>query len=478
MPTCSQCARGKRVCEGYGLRLSWPRENDDRRTVILKRPQNAANYGNVHIGDVALVHASNWDIEMHMYMSSYTSKAPTLRMPFSWNPHGLKEKELDLLSYFEREASRALTTFGRDPKLLKDALMRISLSENSPASTAVLHSLLGLSSLHRYGVNEQAMQLKISSLRALAKASETCFGSAEGVHHIAAGMLLCSFEVQQASCNASEWTWYLDGIKEVLHAACFKYPLTDEDRDALLSWVQYHEVMKRFSIRHWNGGPSGLPKIMTSPSRFKDRLGKHKEISSDAFVVCQKPSASAPWIGVILASLSEICDMVPAKPCLEKMETWELDEYMNRVRILDWRIRSIHVPTVEERGSYIGAIAYLYQLSMLIYLNRVTRNVLNQDTKMQEYIGKAFTLLAGIDSCERHFPLYIIGWEARTDEQRAIVLALLEKTKKKASSRPLFLVEVMVQAVWAQDDLAEKELDYWDKVTALINCCSVLPSFV
>lgn len=77
--------------------------------------------------------------------------------------------------------------------------MRISLSDNTLAATAVLHSLLGLASLYRYGWNEQAMELKISSLRALAKDSATYSRTDEGAHHVAAGMLLCSFEVSKQS---------------------------------------------------------------------------------------------------------------------------------------------------------------------------------------------------------------------------------------------------------------------------------------
>lgn len=54
--------------------------------------------------------------------------------------------------------------------------------------------MLGLASLYRYGWNAQAMEFKISSLRALAKASET-YDLVNGSPHVAAGMLLCSLEV-------------------------------------------------------------------------------------------------------------------------------------------------------------------------------------------------------------------------------------------------------------------------------------------
>jgi hypothetical protein len=100
-----------------------------------------------------------------------------------------------------------LAIFDRDPKQLCNVLMRIALSEsNTSSSTAVLHSLLALSSLHRYGVQSQAIELKISGINALAKASRSDrIVIGEAIQHIAAGMLLCSFEIQRASCTSSQW---------------------------------------------------------------------------------------------------------------------------------------------------------------------------------------------------------------------------------------------------------------------------------
>jgi hypothetical protein len=73
--------------------------------------------------------------------------------------------------------------------------MRVALEGDTQATEAVLRSLLALSSLHRYGVQTQAIELKISSLKALTRASKSSFGAKEVIQHVAAGMLLCSFEV-------------------------------------------------------------------------------------------------------------------------------------------------------------------------------------------------------------------------------------------------------------------------------------------
>ena len=73
----------------------------------------------------------------------------------------------------------------------------MSLSNDTLSATALLRSLLAFSSLHRHGLQSQACELKISALGALAAASESEELDTEGaVQHVAAGMLLYSFEVQ------------------------------------------------------------------------------------------------------------------------------------------------------------------------------------------------------------------------------------------------------------------------------------------
>ena len=37
-PKCSNCLHAKRECSGYGLRLSWPRESDERRAITYSPP--------------------------------------------------------------------------------------------------------------------------------------------------------------------------------------------------------------------------------------------------------------------------------------------------------------------------------------------------------------------------------------------------------------------------------------------------------
>lgn len=123
-------------------------------------------------------------------------------------------------------------------------------------------------------------------------------------------------------------------------------------------------------------------------------------------------------------------------------------------------------------------ILELYQLAMLIYLNRVSQNLLNHWTSTQKQIDKAFAMLTRIGSCDRQFPVFILGCEACSDDQRAAVLDLISRTEKNVSSRSFNYVRLLLQAIWAQDDLAEGDLNYWDKLSYVISCCKIMPTFV
>ena len=73
----------------------------------------------------------------------------------------------------------------------------MALSDSTTPTVAVMHSLLGLASLHRFGPQSHAARLKISALQALGASLTRGIGAKEGLQHVAAGMLLCSYEVSQ-----------------------------------------------------------------------------------------------------------------------------------------------------------------------------------------------------------------------------------------------------------------------------------------
>jgi hypothetical protein len=88
-----------------------------------------------------------------------------------------------------------VATFGRHATDIRNILLRMSLSDGSLATKAVMQSMLAVSSLHRFGPRPQAINLKLSALRSLAESLMTGIDTKGALQHIAAGMLLCTFEV-------------------------------------------------------------------------------------------------------------------------------------------------------------------------------------------------------------------------------------------------------------------------------------------
>lgn len=74
----------------------------------------------------------------------------------------------------------------------------MALAQDAVSGIALFYALLAFSSLHRYGINEQAVQLKIQALQSLsASVTEEPLVMTEAAQHVAASMLLGSFEVGQ-----------------------------------------------------------------------------------------------------------------------------------------------------------------------------------------------------------------------------------------------------------------------------------------
>lgn len=243
-----------------------------------------------------------------------------------------------------------------------------------------------------------------------------------------------------------------------------------------MDWVYYHEILARFTLRHWQHDAQRLEMNTTS---IWSEVCTHV---TDDRAVSHRDFRSSPTLAT-LELLSDVCDAIATRPP-NTLTPEDVNNYKGFMRLLDWRIRNIQAShatgkEMEEDGAgEERTLVELYQLAILVYLNRVSGNIFGQGKKVQEHVEKGLSIFAQLDSCERQFPIFILGSEARTDEQRTSVLNLIDRTEKRSSSRSLNHVRLLILAVWAQDDLADKEVNYWDKMSAIISRCSILPSLV
>lgn len=148
------------------------------------------------------------------------------------------------------------------------------------------------------------------------------------------------------------------------------------------------------------------------------------------------------------------------------------DDHREYLKILDWRIRSI--PKTD-------AMDEVFELATLVYLNRILGPSFDdQPLRTQQRIEKSFDVLSRMSSCERQFPVFVLGCEARTDGQRGIILDLVSKTEGSVASRSFKHVKLLLEAIWAQDDLSNGqhgELSYCDRLSSTMSRCTDPPCF-
>jgi len=163
---------------------------------------------------------------------------------------------------------------------------------------------------------------------------------------------------------------------------------------------------------------------------------------------------------VILGLMSEVFEFVSE---ISDGRLHGIDQ-KNRLTILEWKIRKI--PTLKcdsdlpEVIREDAATLELFQLTMLVYLRRALGSSLRNSEDVRSSIDRAFTIFSRLRTLQRQFPLFILGSEARTDEDRMVVLDLISRSEEDTSVRSLRSMKRVIQSLWAQDDLAEQELDY------------------
>ena len=125
------------------------------------------------------------------------------------------------------------------------------------------------------------------------------------------------------------------------------------------------------------------------------------------------------------------------------------------------------------------AVLEVYRLATLIYLERASRNFSGTCPKLDGWVNAAFDLLARLEICKHCFPIFIIACEARTDEQRIIILDCLHNATQ--GGRPILGMKIMkdmIQTAWALEDLeTDQEVDYMAKMDMVVSGCETMPSF-
>lgn len=176
---------------------------------------------------------------------------------------------------------------------LHNLLLRMSLSDESLPTLAVRHSLTSLSILHTQGY----VAARNSRGKALSAIRQCIAGrltqSNEVLQVISASLLMELYEVGTPPCSSSvvvdmsqiynhessanTWTGFFCGSKKVAKLAYEYNEAYEGDIALVLDWLFYHNVMYKFTMRHWGRRnseqedlarePTIISKDMFSPKR-------------------------------------------------------------------------------------------------------------------------------------------------------------------------------------------------------------------
>ncbi|KAH8898662.1 hypothetical protein GQ53DRAFT_791009 [Thozetella sp. PMI_491] len=320
----------------------------------------------------------------------------------------------------ELHASNILAIFDHDKKPFQTLLLRLAIFDTSHA---VLLAILALSSLHRYGLQPETLQLNSRVLHALGHLGNDRVDASSAIRHIATLMILCHFEV-------CVFSGYLCGSKYLIHKTDMESLLGTSDFSALLDWVNYH-VVDNLTCRQ------GMLRLL-----------------QDLFRGILRPSD----------------------------RRFFTDEYEQWLNSLETRISSAKLAADKtSKASGQSIFLEIYQLAALTYLARASRDFSGQSEKINRLLLRAFKILGSLDTFSYPsypFPLLIFGCEARNDSQRRLILDLIEGAMQTSSSAGLGAVQEVVQKVWIQDDFAtEHGLSYVSKLDTIITSCTTMPNF-
>ncbi|KAM0444331.1 hypothetical protein ACHAO4_010283 [Trichoderma viride] len=387
--------------------------------------------------------------------------------PLPWSPGNPVFNTMELVDYFANVSYSTLSVLGVDAGRLRNVLLRMTVSSSTLPTFALKSSLLAVSSLHRDGLRDLAFRYKIAAINALAESAKSGHpGALESAQHAATCMLLATFETQHHSESSGQWVLYVDGAKHIVQTTGLDERSDQAELNPVLDWIYYLDIMSWFVMRHWRH-PSTLPHSTADKiavSRGKSPLLLNRTAS----------------IRTVLEPIAAVCDILvePHDPRAQATE------YQSKIHSLESTLINNPVPktTIIESDDGEDIIAELYHLATLVYLFNGSASSCTLNHQLDGLIDRGFYLIRKLSTCERSFPLLILGSEARNDEERMLLLELIHKTGAKHNDSSLMRIKAGLEMVWSQRDLEAdedeySELSYLHRLDAIISSACTLPFF-
>ena len=277
------------------------------------------------------------------------------------------------------------------------------------------------------------------------------------------------------------WVGHVCGLKKMI--GVIKKTDTPQDSDAsiMLGWIYYFDIMARFSFRHWRTEQLKEATKRVESIPLAERSCRIQYIlARDSFA--QGVPNLAAHSHPIMHLLAEVSDVAiySSEP---RYTTAEYQLHLDNLR-LELEAEPIFdsgpVSSAQSRANiHSQKPLRLLRLAALIYLERVSRNFSGQSAQLESWTRRALSILRESESYLCPFALFIIGCEARKDEDRIVILNLYARMETRPYLRTFLQSRSLIETAWNQQDLAhEGKIEYIHKLNLVISSRDFFPSFI
>jgi hypothetical protein len=129
-----------------------------------------------------------------------------------------------------------------------------------------------------------------------------------------------------------------------------------------------------------------------------------------------------------------------------------------------------------DRQSESVAVKEFFVLATLIYFERRSRHMAGHSSKVNAWVEEAFQVMKRIDHCNLPFPIFIIGLQLQTDDdKRQQLLELIDRSMKASNIYRLTPLRELLTTLWVQQDLNYDTDGYGITPCRILELCSCVP---
>ncbi|KAI8716335.1 Zn(2)-C6 fungal-type domain-containing protein [Fusarium sp. LHS14.1] len=485
-PSCVNCARSKRKCSGYGVRLSWPRPNDRRRSMVHEpdRPQraNLESEKSLHFINTYTRHVAMYGPSSGGIYSKLVARPPGPLL------HSLSLINRDESMFLDYDMRADTKISGADPpRPLMQVILQMALADSTPSSKAVLQSVLALSSLRLSG-NSAAFAYKTKAISALARSLSLDKTREMTSKTVVASMLLYLYETTHPSLTGPSWAVYLCGVKKIAKSSYPEQsPSCCMDHGPFFNCLHYHEIMGHFSLVWW--APPDPPPIcfvdaasLLGLPRSEERdIPRIQEDQLDAapdtarlLQYGEGPICSVSVLNIISLLFHNIGPNTEHTVSSKQRQRLLKTENSLRKYLSDYSSSK----SSSESRPLSNTSTLLHAIAALIFLNRVALDYTGEEVAHEVLVKRGLDILETLSVSYTPWPIFIIACEAHRDSTRLLILDVVAKIEEHTGSRRLTLLRHLIEAAWNYHDLnLGRGSDYKVMLHRIIRTAPYMPFF-